>query len=141
MSNSNDRLTNIYKELLPTITKDKFQLVGEFNEDFIDVKCSDCGETSTVPTQLFLDGPTCVNKKCLKRTKTIKSIKSFLGDEYEIIKNFCDLNKKSSGYDKILIRHKSCNKEYTVDLKDTLNIHFCPYCRELDCENIDANEK
>lgn len=67
MKEYNNRLTKIYMDLLPSITNGKFELVGEFNEDYIKVKCKDCNKSNMVPTDLFLKNPTCVNKKCPSR--------------------------------------------------------------------------
>ena len=64
MGKESSSLTRIYKDLLPSITDGKFELVGEFNEDYIKVKCNICNKSNMVPTDLFLKNPTCVNKKC-----------------------------------------------------------------------------
>lgn len=69
MKNEDNRLTRIYKGLLPSLTDNKFELIGEFNEDYIKVKCKDCNRTNIVPTDLFLKTPTCINKKCPSRIK------------------------------------------------------------------------
>lgn len=69
MTKEGNSLTRIYKELLPSLTEDKFELIGEFNEDFIKVKCATCNKSNIVPTDLFLKTPTCVNKRCLSRIK------------------------------------------------------------------------
>ena len=64
MGKESSSLTRIYKDLLPSITDDQFELVGEFNEDYIKVKCRSCNKVNIVPTDLFLKTPTCVYKRC-----------------------------------------------------------------------------
>lgn len=67
MKKDNNSLTRIYKNLLPSITDGQFELISEYNEDYIKVKCTKCNKVNVVPTSLFLDNPTCVNKKCSSR--------------------------------------------------------------------------
>lgn len=64
MKKESSSLTRIYKDLLPSITDGQFELIGEFNQDYIKVKCNICNKSNMVPTDLFLKTPVCVNKKC-----------------------------------------------------------------------------
>lgn len=128
MSKSENRLTNIYKDLIPSTTNNQFELIGEFNEDYIEVKCNTCGEISKVETEPFLKNSVCFNSKCKRRQKSIDEIEKISKGEYTVIRNFYNTDPESKDYKKCLIRHNECGTEYPVVPRNFINGRRCPEC-------------
>lgn len=122
------KLTNIYKDLIPSLTNNRFELMGEFNEDFITIKCNDCETVSKVKTNDFLKNPRCSYYNCESRESVINQIKEIAGDEYDVIKKFYTLNRKSNDFKKMLIKHNKCGKVYPVVPRNFIKGRRCPEC-------------
>lgn len=122
------KLTNIYNDLIPSMTNNKFNLIGEFNEDYIVVKCNDCKNGFKVKTDEFLKNPKCNYNNCITREALVNEVKAIAGDEYTVIKNFYTLDRESKNFKKILIRHNKCGKEYGVVSRNFINGRRCPEC-------------
>lgn len=123
-----NKLTNIYKDLIPSMTNNKFELIGEFNEDYITIKCNDCGTASKVKTDDFLKNPKCTYYNCIHREDMVNQIKEIVGDEYTVLKNFYTLDRKSKDFKKILIRHNKCGNIYSVVPRNFIKGRRCPEC-------------
>lgn len=135
------KLTNIYKELIPNMSENKFELIGEFNEDFITIKCNDCGTIFKAKTDLFLKNPKCGYRNCLIRTSLVEKVKEIAGDEYTVIKNFATLDRDSKEFKKILIRHNDCEEEYTVIPRNFIKGRRCPKCTKTPFKTPKQYEK
>lgn len=132
-----NKLTNIYKELIPSITNDKFKLIGEFNEEYITIKCNDCETVSKVKTEDFLKNPKCTYYNCSHRQSLVEQINEIAGDEYTVLKNFYTLDRNSKDFKKILIRHNKCGNVYSIIPRNFIKGRRCPECTKTQFKSHD----
>lgn len=132
-----NKLTNIYKELIPSITNDKFKLIGEFNEEYITIKCNDCETISKVKTSNFLKNPKCTYYNCSHRQRLVEQINEIVGDEYTVLKKFYTLDRNSKDFKKILIRHNKCGNVYSVIPRNFIKGRRCPECTKTQFKSHD----
>lgn len=141
MIKSENHLTNKYKNLISNKTSNQFNLIGEFDEDFITMKCNTCKEILKVPTREFLKNFTCFNSKCRKRQKLVNEIEELANDEYTVLKNFCDTDNTSKDYKKCLIKHNNCGLEYKIIPRNFINGRRCPECTKTKFKTPEQYEK
>lgn len=133
--------TDMYKELISNKSNNQFELVGEFNEEFLSIKCNICGEVSKVTTKTFLDNPFCFNSKCRRRQFLANEIEKISDGEYTVIKNFYNTDPESKEYKKCVIRHNSCNHEYSAIPRNFINGRRCPECTKTKSKTPEQYEK
>lgn len=94
----------------------------------ITLKCNICGNTFEVDKDSFLKNPVCTSKRCSTRAEKVKQIESKTKGEYKVVKEFITLDRKSKDFQKVIVKHEKCKKEYPVTIRNFLNGRRCPFC-------------
>lgn len=98
------------------------------NDKNIILKCNVCGKTFETDKDSFFKNPICTSKRCLTRAEKLKQIELENEGEYKVIKEFITLDRKSKDFQKVILEHKNCGKQYSVNIKNFLKGRRCPYC-------------
>lgn len=98
------------------------------NGNNIILKCNVCGKTFETDKDSFFKNPACTSKRCLNRAEKVKQIELESKDEYMVVKEFITLNRKSKDFQKVVLEHKKCGKQYQVNIRNFLKGRRCPNC-------------
>ena len=98
------------------------------NGENITLKCNVCGKIFEADKDSFLKNPVCTSKRCVTRAEKVKQIELESEGEYKVVKEFITLDRKSKDFQRVIVKHEKCGKEYPVTIRNFLKGRRCPYC-------------
>ena len=117
-----------YKDIILEKSNQSIDLLNEIDDKTIELKCNVCGKTFESDKEAFLKNPVCTNKRCVTREEKIKQIEVETNGEYVVTNKFLTFDRKSKDFQKVMVKHKSCGKEYPVAIRNFLKGRRCPFC-------------